>query len=681
MIKQPLARASQCARGLVRALGLALVAAVISSATLMAQPTRSDSKTPAPEVPLVRLDYQNPKLVVDLAVGLWAEPLPIDYDGDGDLDLVVCCPDKPYNGTYLFENPGLAPGAKLPIFKPARRIDAGQRHLTVNYVDGKLRVLGPGYEYRDFLSKIYGDRQPIKLPFKVHQPKGNVRSHRWSLVDYDGDGVSDLLIGGDDWGDYGWDNAWDSAGKWKNGPLHGLVYIVRNAGTEADPKWEEPLQLTAGGKPVDVFGFPCPALADFDLDGDLDLICGEFLDGFTLFENTGSRKKPEFAAGKRLTAAGQPLVLDLCMIVPHPVDWDSDGDVDLVVGDEDGRVALVENLATKDQPGFAFAQPVYFQQEAGPLKFGALVTPVGFDWDNDGDDDIVCGNTAGYIAWIENLGLTENGLPKWAAPQKLMVTNSKGKAEIFRVIAGPNGSIQGPAEAKWGYTTIAVADWNHDSLPDIVLNSIWGKVEWLENIGTRTKPKLAAPQPIEVAWETATGPKPEWTWWNPTGKELVTQWRTTPVAIDFTGDGLIDLVMLDHEGYLSLFERAKRGDATVLLPPKHVLVDEKHQPLKLSGGIAGKSGRRKLTLADRNGDGRLDLLLNSRNAAVFEQQPRSGELYVFGSPRDVSTQNIEGHDTSPTLVDFNRDGTKELLIGAEDGHFYYLPANPAAVVK
>ena len=53
-------------------------------------------------------------------------------------------------------------------------------------------------------------------------------------------------------------------------------------------------------------------------------------------------------------------------------------------------------------------------------------------------------------------------------------------------MAGPNGSIQGPAEAKWGYTTLSVADWDGDGLPDIVVNSIWGRVEWLRNVGTRT---------------------------------------------------------------------------------------------------------------------------------------------------------------------------------------------------
>ena len=51
---------------------------------------------------LERLKYNNPGLTVDLGVGLWAFPLPMDFDGDGKFDLVVDCPDKPYHGTYVF---------------------------------------------------------------------------------------------------------------------------------------------------------------------------------------------------------------------------------------------------------------------------------------------------------------------------------------------------------------------------------------------------------------------------------------------------------------------------------------------------------------------------------------------------------------------------------------------------
>ena len=76
----------------------------------------------AEESDLQRLKYNNPGLTVDLGVGLWAWPLPMDWDGDGDLDLIVSCPDKPYNGTYFFENPG---GSKMPTFKKAVRIGKG----------------------------------------------------------------------------------------------------------------------------------------------------------------------------------------------------------------------------------------------------------------------------------------------------------------------------------------------------------------------------------------------------------------------------------------------------------------------------------------------------------------------------------------------------------------------------
>ena len=100
----------------------------------------------------------------------------------------------------------------------------------------------------------------------------------------------------------------------------------------------------AGDRPAETFGWPSPNFADFDGDGDLDLLCGEFLDGFTYFENVGTRREPRYAPGRRLKAPdGTPLVMDLQMITPTAIDWDGDGDLDLIVGDEDGRVALVEN--------------------------------------------------------------------------------------------------------------------------------------------------------------------------------------------------------------------------------------------------------------------------------------------------------------------------------------------------
>src|SRR5471032_614436 len=85
---------------------------------------------------LKRIKYNNPGLVVDLGAGLWAFPLPMDFNGDGKLDLVVSCPDKPYNGTYVFENPGTdTANDAMPVFKAARRISKGLQFAGVSFVD------------------------------------------------------------------------------------------------------------------------------------------------------------------------------------------------------------------------------------------------------------------------------------------------------------------------------------------------------------------------------------------------------------------------------------------------------------------------------------------------------------------------------------------------------------------
>jgi hypothetical protein len=622
------------------------------------------------------LAYHHPGLEVDLGVGLWAWPVPGDADGDGDFDLIVSCPDKPSNGVWLFENvTGDTAQHRLPVFKPGKRLSSTVHYVMPSWVDGRLRVLSPGYEYRNF--ERTGLTEKVKLPVEAgfYKPQGTarggprVRHHQWRYADYDGDGRTDLIAGIEDWSYYGWDNAWDAKGNWMNGPLHGFVHVFRNTGSTETPEYGAPFQVQAEGHPVDTFGCPSPNFVNFDDDDDLDLLCGEFLDGFTYFENVGTSSEPRYSAGRRVKdERGQEVKMDLEMIVPVAFDWDRDGDADLIVGDEDGRVALVENKG-KCSAGQTpvFAQPVYFRQQADTLKSGALATPFGVDWDGDGDTDLVSGNTAGYIEHFENLSGPGASQPKWAAPCRL-----EASGKTFRIMAGPNGSIQGPAEAKWGYTTLNVADWDADGLPDILLNSILGEVVWLRNSGTRTAPRLSSPQPVEVDWDGAQ-PALAWGWRKPQGRGLLTQWRTTPVVFDFNNDGLPDLAMLDHEGYLAFFERAKRDGKLVLKAPRRAFMDEKGQPLRLNAKTAGASGRRKLCVTDWDGDGRFDFLLNSTNADFLQQTGVSGDgTWVFKDSGSLARKNIEGHDVSPAVVDFDADGVPDFLGGAEDGRFYFL---------
>ncbi len=625
---------------------------------------------------LHRVRYGNPGLEVDLGVGLWAWPLPMDYDRDGDLDLVVSSGGLPYEGTYYFENAsGPTSEDPMPVFRPGIRVGAYRTSAQISRPEGHPPVVtSPGQRHGRFRERAFDAPEEFPVDSETaYASTGRVRAKQWKLADWEGDGDLDLLIGVGDWGDYGWDDAYDETGKWTNGPLHGWVFLALR---QADGSYGRPEKLLAGSSPVDVYGMPSPSLADFDRDGDLDLLCGEFLDGFTYFENVGTRAVPRLAPGRRLESEGRPLRMDLQMITPTSLDWDLDGDEDLIVGDEDGRVAFVENLGTVTDGLPDFAPPKYFRQQAEFVKFGALVTPQGVDWDGDGDEDVIAGNTAGYIGLVENLG---GYPPRFARPRRL-----EAGGETIRIQAGPAGSIQGPCEAKWGYSTVSVADWDGDGLADIVANSIWGRVVWYRNAGHPGAPRLEKARPVQVEWNSEPR-RPAWNWWKPGRTELVSQWRTRPVPVDWDGDGLMDLVMLDHEGYLALFRRVRRDGRLTLLPGARAFdarpasaYDNKHNatndlagPLQLNARRAGGSGRRKIALVDWDGDGSLDLLVNSASVNWMRNLGTRDGRTEFSNEGPLSRTALAGHTTSPTTVDWNGDGRRELLVGAEDGYLYW----------
>ena len=614
--------------------------------------------------------YNDPDATSFLGVGLWAWPIPIDYDKDGDMDLLVSCPDKPFNGLYFFEN---KEGGDFPVFEEPVRLGPAIPQIQVSHTQDGVYVTIPGKELKDFEESLL--QKPVDIfpsDELIKNMEKKPRFNQWKMIDFEGDGDLDVVVGIDDWNDYGWDNAFDDQGNWTNGPLHGYVYLLENEGGTYVNKGK----IQASGEATDVYGASSPNFADFDGDGDLDLICGEFLDKLTYFENFGSRSNPSYKKGVFLTNSDGKVKMDLQMIIPVSIDWDQDGNTDLVVGDEDGRVALIRNSGKLKDGVPVFESPAYFRQKADNLKFGALATPVSVDWDQDGDEDLITGNSAGYIAFIENAGGGTE--PVWKEP-KLLKSNGK----VLRIQAGENGSIQGPAEAKWGYTTLSVADWDGDGIQDIIFNSIWGKVQWIRNAGTT----LEEPKTIEVSWGNQPIVYPKWNWWKPEGNELVTQWRTTPFAIDWNKDGIMDLVMLDHEGYLSFFEGSKNQSGThVVMPGKRIFYGESASvytnrnitqnaesgELRLNNAEAGGSGRRKISFVDYDSDGDLDLLVNSVNVSLFENISQTKGKVIFKDRGTVSDTILAGHTTSPTFVDWNKDGIWEILAGAEDGHFYHL---------
>ena len=645
----------------------------------------------------LRMGFNNPDAVVDAGYGIWAQPMVMDFDGDGDLDLVASYPDVPNNATVFFENP-TRKGARDadPVFRAPVVVGAARGNATVSKVGGDWLVTAENAMYPDFRKTAFQRPAAFRnaggnpIPANIH--KCGVRDNCWRFADYDGDGRRDLIVGAGCWCNYGWHDKFDADGNWCAPRVTSYLYWLRNlSGEGTETRYADPILLThPDGSRLETEGAPDPMLCDWDGDGDLDLMTGEFVDGVHYFENVGTRGKPVWAARRdAVTPDGKPFRIEGVMLRAVAADWNGDGLPDLVMGQEDGRLSWAEFTGRFIDGSPVFKPQRYFRQQAGNLVFGCLSTPHGTDWDGDGDWDLICGCAAGYVAFIENLSGKGVAKPKWAPPKLLTVG---GKP--IHIQAGLKGSIQGPVERKWGYTTVTTGDWDGDGFEDLVLNSITGEVLWYRNAGKRGGTAFEPARPVEVEWE-GEQPRLAWGWRKPSGKALLTQWRTTPVVFDWNGDGLPDLVMLDHEGYLVLYERAIRDGKRVLLAPKRVFrhavggkapashfagplaagQDAKAgEPIRLNTGTAGGSGRVKLCIVDWNGDGRMDFVTNGKNARVWLQVGAEDGKWTFVCAGDVDSTALAGHTTSPTAVDFDDDGVPELVIGAEDGQFYHKSA-------
>jgi hypothetical protein len=94
------------------------------------------------------------------------------------------------------------------------------------------------------------------------------------------------------------------------------------------------------------------APADWDADGDFDILIGCFDGHLKLRINEGDAKKPRFATeNKTVDAGGEPLKVE-AHCCPVVADWDSDGLWDVVAGCDDGSVTWFRNVGSKEAPKF-----------------------------------------------------------------------------------------------------------------------------------------------------------------------------------------------------------------------------------------------------------------------------------------------------------------------------------------
>jgi len=332
----------------------------------------------------------------------YGSPVLADFDGDGDLDLVVGQADKRYPSVLYYQN---SDGAYTFEFQndlnisPLGGVDVGEQ-AAPSFVDldndGDLDALiGSKYSHPNLYVYINEDGEFTADPdhplVEILEP-GSAYDVIPVFVDIDDDGDQDLFI----WNGYE------------------LKYFEYDESDEAFEPGVSPLDPT--GNEVSV------AFIDIDNDNDFDAIVGRRKYGnveVIYFENDGTAENPSFVS------ATPPVPFDNSIFESYSnnvaaVDLDNDGDLDLVVSETyfadlyDAKYLSHTRYFENNNNGTftEHSSSPIIEEESPPVSFIAFA-----DIDNDGDQDAFLGNgnydyefeESGTVTYFENTDPTSSG--------------------------------------------------------------------------------------------------------------------------------------------------------------------------------------------------------------------------------------------------------------------------------
>lgn len=350
-----------------------------------------------------------------------------------------------------------------------------------------------------------------------------------------------------------------------------------------------------------------------------------------------------------------------------PTYFSADGKEGIITSGEGGIFFYLHTKKQDKSGNIVFEHPLPLQQENALLYGGSLVVPNLVDWDGDGLIDIVSGTSTGHILFFKNQGT--NKQPSYIPPVPL----SAGGREIH-IQPGYREDIQGPGEARWGYSCPTVFDWNGDGLPDILTGDSRGKFMVYINKGTKNKPLLDVERPLYLD-----------------GMNMYGGWRVKPGIAEMNGE--TSYIILDRDNELHLYWRIDNYN----LRDGGKLLLEDGSPIRANRRPGGQVGRIKIHIVDWDQDGTKDLLIGTGRAQSIPN-PKNGLPFNWGEKNQGATilfmKNVGSnakpvytfpkmlkfkdeflllgaHSCSPTTAAIGSDNELNLLVGVEKGVYMF----------
>jgi hypothetical protein len=263
----------------------------------------------------------------------------VDWNNDGKTDLIASAGEQ----VYCYRN---LTNQLFPLFAAAQELvsDAGPGSLRSDVCDWNsdgrkdlLVVNGKG-ELRLYLNEGTDAEPKLGAPRRLEANGKAIEGADWASVmvcDWDKDGKKDVVLGA-----AGWLSTADQPPRDQQGASQSRGFLFyKNVGTDAEPVLAAPKWITVESEVIEYIRPNLGSFVDWNGDGREDLISCEFENRIWLYLNRGTaaaNTEPQLAPGIPII---QPRTVQM-VSGACAVDWNRDGDIDIVTGQGHGGSGL-----------------------------------------------------------------------------------------------------------------------------------------------------------------------------------------------------------------------------------------------------------------------------------------------------------------------------------------------------